>query len=181
MGTAEAITPFLPVPVKGHVYLARPGCGGRDRAACTEQDVLDGNLYKLYLELGGTGRIREHGDRVQGPAETQVNPATGQLTTSSRSELVQAPFSELKIHLNGGPRAPIDNPRGLRAGAYDGGFHALERAGSDAGRLARGRHARLIPSSFFDVGGCARSRAVQPGLRRGHCHAAGGVSSARSR
>ncbi len=55
VGTAEAITPLLPAPVKGHVYLARPVCGGAGQAACTEEDALDGNLYQLYLELGGHG------------------------------------------------------------------------------------------------------------------------------
>ena len=32
VGTAEAITPLLPTPVKGHIYLARPGCGGPGQA-----------------------------------------------------------------------------------------------------------------------------------------------------
>ena len=56
LGTAEAITPLLPEPVKGHIYLARPECGGPGEPACTEQDAVDGKLYKLYLELGGTER-----------------------------------------------------------------------------------------------------------------------------
>ena len=109
VGTAEAITPFLPIPVKGHVYLARPGCGGVGQAACTEKDALDGNLYQLYLELGGEGELADTGIEIKVAGKTDANPATGQLTTKFL-ENPQAPFSELKIHLNGGPRAPIDNP-----------------------------------------------------------------------
>jgi hypothetical protein len=56
VGTAEAITPLLKVPIKGHLYLAKPGCGGAGQHACTELDALDGKLYRLYLELGGTTR-----------------------------------------------------------------------------------------------------------------------------
>src|SRR6478609_7538035 len=81
VGAAEAITPLLDVPVKGHVYLARPGCGGAGQDPCTEQDALDGNLYRLYLELGGTGEFADVGIQFKVPFEVQANPATGQLTT----------------------------------------------------------------------------------------------------
>ena len=42
---------------------ARPG-----QSPCTEQDALDGNLYRLYLELGGTGELARDGHPVQGAA-----------------------------------------------------------------------------------------------------------------
>jgi hypothetical protein len=101
VGTAEAFTPLLPEPVKGHVYLAEPGCGGPGQRACTEQDALDGNLYRLYLELGGEGALAKTGVHFKVPLETAANPATGQLTARTLGT-PQAPFSELKIHLNGG-------------------------------------------------------------------------------
>ena len=47
------------------MYLARPGCGGAGQAACTTQDALDGNLYQLYLELGGTGALADTGINIK--------------------------------------------------------------------------------------------------------------------
>ena len=61
-------------PVKGHVYLARPVCGGAGEAACTEQDALDGNLYKLYLELGGTGALADTGIKFKVPGMSRRTP-----------------------------------------------------------------------------------------------------------
>lgn len=111
VGTAEAETPLLRVPVRGHVYLARPGCGNPalGQAPCTEQDVADGNLYQLYLELGGTGALADTGVNIKVRLKTDVNPATGQLT-SVAEEIAQLPFSKLVVKLNGGPRAPLANP-----------------------------------------------------------------------
>ena len=40
VGSAEAVTPLLGEPVKGHVYLARPLCGGSGEAACTNRTRL---------------------------------------------------------------------------------------------------------------------------------------------
>ena len=79
VGTAEAITPLLSEPVKGHIYLARPGCGGPGQAECTAQDAVDGNLYSSTWNsvdgpLANTGSPEDSG-------EVQANPATGQLTT----------------------------------------------------------------------------------------------------
>jgi hypothetical protein len=109
VGEAEAETPLLEKPVKGHVYLARPGCGGAGEAPCTEQDALDGNLYKLYLELGGTGALGDAGVNIKVEGRVEANPATGQLTTVFANN-PQFPFSELRIRLNGGQRSPLDNP-----------------------------------------------------------------------
>jgi hypothetical protein len=109
VGEAEAITPLLGVPVKGHVYLARPQCGGQGEEPCSEQDALDGRLYRLYLELGGTGAFADTGVNLKVAFDTEANPATGQLTTVVKNT-PPLPFSELHVRLNGGPRAPLDNP-----------------------------------------------------------------------
>ena len=103
-----------------------PLCGGPGQAACTNQDALDGHLYQLYLELGGTGhwQMRESTSRR---TVTEANPATGQLTTKFL-ENPQTPFSELKIDLDGGPRAPVDNPAACGR-RDDSGPHAVERPG----------------------------------------------------
>ena len=150
VGTAEAITPFLSVPVKGHVYLARPKCGGSGEPACTNQDALDGHLYQLYLELGGTGEFANTGIEFKVPLETEVNPATGQLTAVSR-ELVQAPYSEVKVHLNGGPRAPLDNPAVCGVATTNADFTPWSAPGTTPEGLAVPGTADGTSSSFFNV------------------------------
>jgi hypothetical protein len=166
VGTAEAITPFLPVPVKGHVYLARPGCGGAGQAACTEQDALDGNLYKLYLELGGTGAFANTGIELKTPLDTQANPATGQLTTVAR-DLPQLPYSEVIIHLNGGPRAPIDNPAACGQATTTADFTPWSAPGlTPEGALVAGIP-DLLSSSSFTVAGCPAVTPFSPGFSAG--------------
>jgi hypothetical protein len=104
IGTVEGTTPALPQPLQGHVYVATPGCGGSEQAPCKEEDVLDGNLFAVYLELEGSGVII----KLRGSAS--VNPATGQVTAKFR-ELPQQPVSDIKLALKGGPRAPLANPQ----------------------------------------------------------------------
>jgi hypothetical protein len=104
VGTVEATTPALPQPLEGRVYVAAPGCGGAGQALCEERDVLDGNLFGMYLELEGSGVvIKQHGT-------VSANPVTGQLTASFRN-LPQQPVSDIKLRLTGGPRAPLANPQ----------------------------------------------------------------------
>ncbi len=138
MGTAKALTPLLSEPVEGHVYLARPGCGGAGQAPCTEQDALDGNLYKLYLELGGTGPLARTGVHLKVEGRVEANPTTGQLTARFQDN-PQLPFSKLEVDLNPGPRAPIDNPATCGPRHDYGGFHAVGGARQDAARCLDGR------------------------------------------
>ena len=149
VGTAEAITPLLPEPVKGHVYLARPKCGGAGEPACTNQDALDGNLYQLYLELGGTGPLANEGVNIKAHGYVEANPATGQLTTKFL-ENPQAPFSELKIRLNGGPRAPLDNPATCGQATTTADFTPWSAPGMTSEGLVAGTP-DATPSSFFNV------------------------------
>jgi hypothetical protein len=104
VGTAEALTPLLPEPLHGQVYVTEPGCGGPGQKGCEEKDAVDGNLYGLYLQLEGSGiAIKLHGT-------VSANPANGQLTAAFR-DAPQQPFSDLQIHLKGGQRAPMANPQ----------------------------------------------------------------------
>jgi hypothetical protein len=162
VGTAEAITPFLPTPVKGHVWLAKPGCGGPGESPCTEKDALDGNLYKLYLELGGSGEFANVGIQIKVPGETSANPATGQLTTRFL-ENPQAPFSELKIKLNGGARSPLANPAVCGQATSTADFTPWSAPG-----LSNAGTPDAISSSFFEVQGCAAGGPpFNPGLVSG--------------
>ncbi len=166
VGTAEAVTPVLGVPVRGHVYLARPGCGGVGQAACTEQDALDGNLYQLYLELGGTGEFANLGIQIKVAGKTEADPATGQLTTVF-DENPQTPFSELKIHLNGGPRAPIDNPAVCGPAVTTADFTPWSAPGVTPQGLQMAGTPDATPSSFYDVGGCPGVPPFSPGFVAG--------------
>jgi hypothetical protein len=168
VGTAEAITPFLPIPVYGHVYLARPDCGAPGEQECREEDAADGKLYRLYLELGGTGELAQTGVHFKVPLETEANLATGQLTTRAL-ETPQAPFSELKIHLNGGPRAPIANPAACGPAVTTSDFTPWSAPGiTPSGQLVVGT-ADGTPSSFFDVEGCVNNPPdLNPGFLAGN-------------
>jgi hypothetical protein len=104
LGTVEIVTPLLEEPLKGHVYLAQPKCGGSGQPACTEASATNGELYGLYIEAAGSGVV------IKLPGTVSANPSTGQLT-GTFSENPQLPFSDLRIHFHGGPRAPIANPQ----------------------------------------------------------------------
>jgi hypothetical protein len=166
LGTAEAVTPLLSEPIKGHVYLARPGCGGAGQRPCTEQDAVDGNLYRLYLELGGEGPLAKTGVHFKVPMETEANPSTGQLTTRVL-ETPQAPFSELKVHLNGGPRAPLDNPAACGPAVTSADFTPWSAPGSTAEGLFVAGTPDATPSSFYEVNGCLAPTPFKPGFVAG--------------
>jgi uncharacterized repeat protein (TIGR01451 family) len=105
VGEVEVFTPILKDPLRGHVFVSEPLCGGGGQPACTEASAADGELFGLYLEVAGAGVV------VKMKGQVSVNPRTGQITTSFR-EAPQFPFSELKLRLNGGSRAPLANPQG---------------------------------------------------------------------
>ncbi|HWY18773.1 MAG TPA: hypothetical protein VNY27_08700 [Solirubrobacteraceae bacterium] len=150
VGTAKAFTPLLNEPVEGHVYLARPGCGGAGQALCTSRDALDGNLYKLYLELGGKGRLGRAGVNIKVPGFVEANPATGQLTTKFL-ENPQTPFSKLEVDLNGGARAPLDNPASCGAALTTADFAPWSAPGITPEGLSVAGTGDATPSSSFNV------------------------------
>jgi hypothetical protein len=170
IGEAEAESPLQPEPLKGHVYLARPGCGNLaiGERECTAQDAADGNLYQLYLELGGAGKLSDTGVNLKVRLKTEANPATGQLTTVAEDN-PQFPFSELRIRLNGGARAGLDNPAACgsavtatdltpwSAPGYTPAPESLFTAGTpDA-----------TPFSAYEVTGCSNPVPFGPGFSSG--------------
>jgi hypothetical protein len=152
VGSATAVTPLLPEPVEGHVYLARPLCGGSrpGEGACTNQDALDGHLYQLYLELGGRGRLGHAGVDIKAHGFVEANPATGQLTTKFLSN-PQTPFSELHIDLNGGPRAPLDNPAACGTATTTADFTPWSAPGVTPEGFSVPGTPDAVSSSFFNV------------------------------
>jgi hypothetical protein len=184
LGTAEAVTPLLSEPVKGHVYLARPGCGGAGQSPCTEQDALDGNLYKLYLELGGTGPLANTGVHLKIPGEVQANPRTGQLTSRFEGFLVgdpphfegnpQLPFSELIVRLNGAPPASLANPSACGPALTSAALQPWAMPGTTPEGQFMAGLADATPSSFFEVGGCDSPPVLRPGFVAGTASADAG-------
>lgn len=169
VGTVEAETPLLRVPIKGHVYLARPACGNAalGQAPCTERDVLDGDLYQLYLELGGTGALADTGVNIKVRLKTKVDPATGQLT-SVGEEIAQLPFSKLVVKLNGGPRAPLANPPACGPAVTTADFTPWAAPGTTPEGVFMQGLGDVTPSSFFNVDeGCASPPPLKPGFVAG--------------
>jgi hypothetical protein len=117
IGTVEVTTPLLASPMEGHVYIAQPECGGGGQPGCIEEDALTGKLFKVYLEAAGSGSI------VKLEGRASVNPATGQILASFL-ENPQVPFSSLKLHFNGGPRAPLANPQACGPATTGANFSA---------------------------------------------------------
>jgi hypothetical protein len=166
VGTAEAETPLLANPLKGHVYLARPLCGGVGQEPCTARDALDGNLYQLYLELGGTGALADTGVNLKVHLKTEANPATGQLTTVAEGN-PPFPYSELRVRLNGGPRSPLDNPAVCGPAATTSDFTPWSAPGITPEGLSMAGTPDVTPASFFKVEGCADPPGLHPGFVAG--------------
>jgi len=152
IGTVEIETPLLPPhSLSGHLYLAQPKCGVEGQPSCTESSASNGELFGLYLEAEGEGVI------IKLKGEVSANPATGQLTTRFE-ENPQLPFSDLKLRLNGGQRAPLATPQtcGTATTTSDLEPWSAPESGPNA-----------TPSSSFPVSGCANPMGLAPGFSAG--------------
>ena len=139
IGTVEVETPLLPAhTLGGHLYLARPKCGGEGQPPCTEASATNGELYGVYLEIVGDGVV------VKLKGKVEANPTTGQLTTRFE-ENPQIPFSELRVKIDGGQRAPLANPQSC------GTFTTT----SDLRPWSSPQTPDGTPSSSFVTGGCS--------------------------
>lgn len=161
IGDVEILTPLLAAPLTGHLFVAQPRCGGAGQLACTTASATNGELLGLYLEAAGSGVV------VKLAGSVAADPVTGQLTARFL-ENPEIPFSELKIKLNSGPRAPLANPQscGVFTTTTD-----LVPWSSPVTPDAR-------PSSSFEVGGCPASAPFNPGFAAGSVTPAAGVYSA---
>jgi hypothetical protein len=92
LGTVTITTPALPNPLQGAVYLASP------------HDNPFNNLIALYLVARGSGVT------VKLPARVDLDPLTGQVTTTIENA-PQTPFSNVHLQFKDGSRAPLVNPR----------------------------------------------------------------------
>ena len=160
LGSVEVLTPLLSAPLRGHLYLAQPRCGGAGQPECSEASATNGDLYRVYLEAEGAGVVLKLTGTVA------ANPATGQLTATFR-ENPQLPFSELKVRLDGGPRAPLANPQAC----------GVATTTSDLMPWSAPTTPDAMPSSSFSVVGCTSPMAFTPAFTAGTVASAAAGSS----
>jgi hypothetical protein len=96
IGSAEIEVPALEHVLHGSVFQRTPE---------------PGNLFRFWLVSD------ELGVHLKLPAQIQLDPRTGQVTTvfagiPSLGGLPQVPVSEIKLHVFGGPTAPLATPAG---------------------------------------------------------------------
>jgi hypothetical protein len=94
IGSVEIDAPALELPLHGSVYQRTPE---------------PGHLFRFWVVAD------EQGVHLKLPAEIETNPLTGQVTTVFNGidvlgGIPQIPFSSLKLHVFGGPRAPLATP-----------------------------------------------------------------------
>lgn len=94
LGSVEIDVPALERTLQGAIYQRTP---------------QPGRLFGFWLVTD------EQGVRLKLPAEIKADPLTGQLTTvfdgvPALGGLPQVPFSEMRLHVFGGPRAPLATP-----------------------------------------------------------------------
>ena len=152
VGVVSLITPALTGELKGFLYLGGPPSGFIRKPPLT-----------VYLTLTGKGVL------VKVRGTVTPNPLTGQLTAVF-DENPQLPFSELKLQLNGGSRAPDANP------SVCGEYHAesvLTPWTSPFGEDA-------LPGSFpFAITGCGPARFAPSFAASTLSNQAGGYSTFR--
>jgi hypothetical protein len=151
IGELEIETPVLTEPLQGHVYVARPTCGGLGQSPCTDADAVNGSLYGIYLEAKGSGAIvKLHG-------KVAADPQTGQLTATF-TENPQLPFESFRLRFDGGRLAPLANPQ--TCGSYP--------ITSDFIPWSTPSTPEATPQDFFEIGSgpngsaCAHSEDEEP-------------------
>ncbi len=154
VGTAEAVTPLLPEPLKGAAYLA------------AQNENPFGSLIALYLYLEDPVA----GVRLRVAGQVTLNPVTGQLVTTF-SETPQLPYSDFKLDFFGTDRAPLTTP--ASCGTYTTEASIEPWTGTPAAK----------PSSKFQITSgpngtpCSSPRPFQPGFEAGTTNVQAGAYS----
>ncbi len=102
VATGEIHTPVLGEPLKASFYLAK------------QSDNPFNSLFAGYLVAKGAGAL------IKVPARIDVDPQTGQVTTTFTNN-PQQPFEDLELHFKGGNRGLITTPGqcGTYASTYE--------------------------------------------------------------
>jgi len=141
VGTAEVESPLVIDPVEGSVYKATPF-----------QNFAADAPAALYVVL----RRSDLGVVVTQPIGLESDPETGQLIGFAE-EMPQLPFSDLRIHLQEGPGAPLVSP------PLCGNYRIHEAISPWSGGFSL-----IIPASFSITSGpgggpCPSSQPASPG------------------
>lgn len=102
LGTVTIDSPLLETGelAEGSLYVAQPN----DPGTAGEENPFD-SLVAMYL----VARVRQRGVIVKSAGKVDLDPSTGQITTTF-DELPQLPFSDFKLHFREGARAPLVTP-----------------------------------------------------------------------
>jgi hypothetical protein len=151
IGTAALVSPLLVEPLKGSLFVARPG------DAETQDPSLDLPLY-MVLRQPALGIL------VKQRVMAEADPGDGRLAVTV-ADLPQIPFSHFELHLRQGTPGPLVNPPAC--GSHAVRYELEPWAGGPA----------VTGDSGFDLSGnCARP-GFQPGLQAGVTHPRGGATS----
>jgi hypothetical protein len=94
IGAVALDSPLLPKQLEGSLYLAKP----------TENPF--GSTFAVYLAVHD---LEERGILVKIPAKLELDPVTGQITTTF-DDLPQFPVADFTLAFRSGQRAPLINP-----------------------------------------------------------------------
>jgi hypothetical protein len=94
IGEVFLTTPLLPKPLEGSMYIAKQG------------DNFFGSTFAMYMAVHDT---EQRGVLVKIPGRIDVDPVTGQITTTF-DDLPQFPFDDFTLSFRSGQRAPLVNP-----------------------------------------------------------------------
>jgi hypothetical protein len=154
IGTVEIHVPALASPLEGQVFLGDPNC-----APCSPTDAQSGNMLRLFLQAQGSGVT------VKLEGRAHIDQSTGRLTATF-AETPQQAFSDLKLTLKGGARAPLANPSGCGPATTTADLTPWSApATPDA-----------TPQSTFTVAGC-HARRFAPSLVAGTTNNQAGAHS----
>ncbi|HEX7279046.1 MAG TPA: hypothetical protein VF255_05400, partial [Solirubrobacterales bacterium] len=138
IGEVEVQTPILDVPLKGPVYVAK------------QSDNPFKSLLALYMAPSAKGVTIKLAGKVG------LDPGTGRITTTFLNN-PQQPFSNLRVSLKGGPRAPLTLP--ASCGTYAATAELTSWAMPDL---------EVPLSSSFGVDeGCGKGSQFTPGFAAG--------------
>jgi hypothetical protein len=161
--TIGAVTlegPAFAGALQGHLYLAAPTCGGPSEAPCTEADASEGRLYRVFLEVAGSGAI------VKLAGSVRAEATSGDLRFVFEDG-PQVPFGAVTIRLKGGARAPLATPQACGASQTTAEMTPWSSPFTP--------QQPTEPSSFTTTGPCGRPFA--PGFLAGVTNATAGAPS----
>jgi hypothetical protein len=160
IGSVEIETPILQETLRGSVYIAKQG------------DV-DGALIGLYLVFDS----KRDGILVKIPSKVVPDPDTGQLVAVV-DEILEDPFSAVKIHFKGGPQAALINPP--QCGTYEIKSELSPWSAKDPSNPTS--EETVTETSTFQVtqgpnGGPCPTNALDPKLSAGTLNSTAGTTS----